>query len=108
MQWVVRRNNRGRLALVTSENQLENEVGKDCCTRGCMSAIGKDKLRSLRRYYFSLTGDEQDTYLMTHMQMVKDILSDIKISFEYYLFVAQQCYRVALKISLCVSNMTFT
>ena len=37
--------------------------------------------------------------------MVKAIWSDIKISFEYYLFTAQQCCRVAFKISLCVSNM---
>ena len=68
---------------MTSENQLKVDVSKDCCARGCMSAIGKDKLRSLRQYYFSLTGDEQDTYLITHMQMLKEILSDIKISFEY-------------------------
>ena len=38
-----------------------------------MNTIGKDKLWSLRRYYFSLTGDEQDTYLATKMQMVKAI-----------------------------------
>ena len=60
--------------------------------RGCMNAIGKDKLWSLRQYYFSLTGDEQDTYLATKMQMVKAIWSDIKISFEYYLFPVQHCY----------------
>ena len=66
-----------------------------------MNAIRKDKLRSLMQYYFSLTGDEQDTYLATKMQMVKAILSDIKISFDYYLFVEQQCCRVAFKISLC-------
>ena len=102
---VPRRNSRDRFALVTSENQLKVDVSKDCCARGCMSAIGKDKLRSLRRYYFSLTGDEQDTYLMTHMQMLKDILSDIKISFEYYHFYGLQCCRVAFKISLCVSNL---
>ena len=70
-----------------------------------MSAIGKDNLRSLRRYFFSLTSNEQDTYLTTKMQMVKDIWSGIKISFEYYLFTSQQCCRVAFKIALCVSNM---
>ena len=102
---VRRRNSRDRFALVTSEHQLRVDVGKDCCARGCMKSIGKDKLRSLRRYYFSLTGDEQDTYLGTKMQMVKAIWSDIKISFEYYLLDAQQCCRVAFKISLCVSNM---
>ena len=58
---------------MTSENQLRVDVGKDFCARGCMNTIGKDKLRSLRRYYFSLTGDEQDTYLGTKMQMVKAI-----------------------------------
>ena len=37
--------------------------------------------------------------------MVKDIFSNIKISFEYYLFPGRQCCRVAFKIALCVSNM---
>ena len=50
-----------------------------------MTAIGKDKLWSLR----SLTANEQDTYLATKMQMVKAICSDIKISFEYYVFTTQ-------------------
>ena len=86
---VPRQNSRDRFALVTSENQLKIDVGKDCCARGCMSAIGKDKLRSIRRYYFSLTGNEQDTYLTTKMQMLKGICSNIKISFEYYLFVVE-------------------
>ena len=99
------RNSRDRFSLVTSKNQLRVDVGKHCCAHGCMNAIGKDKLWSLRRYYFSLTGDEQDTYLATKMQMVKAIWFDIKISFEYYLFDAQQCCRFTFKISLCVSNM---
>ena len=64
---VPQRNSRYRFALVTSENQLRVNVGKDCCACGCMKSIGKDKLRLLRRYYFSLTGDEQDTYLGTKM-----------------------------------------
>ena len=44
---VRRRNSRDRFALVTSENQLRVDVGKDCCERGCMKSIGKDKLWSL-------------------------------------------------------------
>ena len=63
---VPRQNSQDRFAL-TFENQLKIDVGKDCCARGCMSVIGKDKLRSIRRYYFSLTGNEQDTYLTTKM-----------------------------------------
>ena len=102
---VPRQNSRDRFALVTSENQLKLDVGKDCCARGCMATIGKEKLRAIRRYYFSLTGNEQDTYLTTKMQMVKDICSNIRISFEYYLFTGRQCCRVAFKIALCVSNM---
>ena len=51
------------------------DAGKDYCARGCMAMIGKGKLRAIRRYYFSLTGNEQDTYLTTKMQMVKDICS---------------------------------
>ena len=85
---VPRQNSQDRFSLVTSENQLKIDLDKKCCARGCMSAIGNDK-RSLRRYYFSLTGNEQDTYLTTKMQMLKGICSNIKISFEYYLFVVE-------------------
>ena len=42
---------------------------------------------------------------MTHIQMISDKSSEISISFEYYIYGAQQCCRVAFKISLCVSNM---
>ena len=41
---LTRRNSRDRFALVTCENQLIVDVGKDCCARGCMNTIGKDKL----------------------------------------------------------------
>ena len=61
------RNSRDRFPLVTSENPLRVDIGKDCCAIGYMNVIGKDKLWSLRRYYFSLTGDEQDSYLGTKM-----------------------------------------
>ena len=70
---------------MTYENQLRVDISKDCCASGWMSAIGKDELRALRRYYFSLTGDEQGTYLMTHLQMVSNKSLDISISFKYYL-----------------------
>ena len=50
-------NNRDRFALMTFENQLKIDVRKDCCACGCMSTIGKEKLRSIRRYYFSLIGN---------------------------------------------------
>ena len=102
---VSRRISRDRFAFVTSEAQLTLDVNKTCCARGCMATIGKQNLQSLRRYYFSLNGDEQDTYLMTHLQIVSDKATDISMSFEYYLFTARQCCRVAFKIALCVSNM---
>ena len=41
---VPHRNSRHRFAIVTSEKKLKIDVGKKCCTRGCMSMIGKDKL----------------------------------------------------------------
>ena len=85
--------------------QLRLDVNKSCCGSGCMSKICQDKLRELRRYYFTLTSDEQDTYLSIHMWMVSNRSSDISISFEYYIFHALQCCTVAFKISLCVSNM---
>ena len=61
-----------RFNLVTSYKKLGFDVNKTCCARGCMSLIGKSKLRELRRFYFLMTGDEQDTYLGSHMQMVSD------------------------------------
>ena len=99
--WQIRRD---RFDLVTLERQVSLYVSKSCCACGCMPMFGKDKLRALQCYYFSLTTYEEDTYLTTHMQMVSDISSDILISFEYYIFYAQQCCRVAFKFSLCVSN----
>ena len=78
---------------------------KPCCARGCMINIGKKKLKDLSHYYFSLNGDEQDTYLSTHMQMVKDTSSSLSISFKYYNFLREQCCRAAFKIVFCVSNL---
>ena len=94
-----------RFNLVTSDKKLGFDVNKTCCARGCMSMIGKAKLRELRRHYFSMTGDKQDTELVSHMQLVSNKSLGIKVSFEYYIFPAQQICRVAFKIALCVSNM---
>ena len=101
---VPRRIRRYRFDLLILEKKLTLDFNKLFCARGCMSMIGKDKLRALRHYYFhSLV--MSNTYLTTHAQMVFDVSSDISISFEYYIFIAQQCCRVAFKISLCVINM---
>ena len=98
---IPRRTRLARFNLVTLDKQIGFDVNKTCCARGCMSMIGKSKLRELRRYYFSMTGDEQDTYLASHMQLVSDKSTGIKVSFEYYIFHAQQICRVAFKIALC-------
>ena len=94
-----------RFNLVTSDKQIGFDVNKTCCARGCMSMVGKSNLRRLRRHYFSMTGDEQDVYLGSHMQLVSDKSTRINVSFEYYIFRAQQVCRIAFKIALCVSNM---
>ena len=47
--WVARFN------LVTSDKQVGFDVNKICCAHGCMSLIGKSKLRELRRFYFRKT-----------------------------------------------------
>ena len=70
---------RDRFAVVTFENQLILDINKVCCARECMSRIGKEMLRSLGRYYLSLTSDEQDTYLTIRMQMVSDIFSHLDL-----------------------------
>ena len=102
---IPRRIRLARFNLVTSDKQIGFDVNKTCCARGCMSMIGKTKLRELRRHYFSMTGDEQDIYLTSHMQLVTDKSAGIKVSFEYYIFHSQQICRVAFKIALRVSNM---
>ena len=96
---------RARYDFVTSDRQISLDMEKPCCARGCMTMIGKKKLKDLRHYYFSLNGDEQDTYLSSHMQMVKDTSSSLSISFEYYNFLREQCCRSAFKIVFCVSNL---
>ena len=65
----------------------------------------KSKLRELRRFHFSMNSDEQETYPGSHMQLVSDKSSGIKVSFEYYIYHAQEICIVAFKIVLYVSNM---
>ena len=65
---IPRRIRLARFNLVTSDKLLGFDVNKTWCAPGCMSMIGKAKLQELRRYYFSMTGDEEDTYLGSHMQ----------------------------------------
>ena len=60
---IPRRISLARFNLVTSYKELGFDVNKTCCARGCMTMIGKSNLQELRRYYFSMTSDEQDTYL---------------------------------------------
>ena len=55
---VQRRIRRARYDFVTSDRQVSLDVEKPCCARGCMTNIGKKKLKDLRQYYFSLNGDE--------------------------------------------------
>ena len=75
-----------RFNLVKSDKKLGFDVNKTCCARGCMPMIGKAKLQELRRHYFLMTSDEHDTYLCSHMQLVSNNSSGIKVSFEYYIF----------------------
>ena len=93
-----------RYDFVTSDRQISLDMENPCCARGCMTMIGKKKLKDLRHYYFSLNGDEQDTYLSSYMQMVKDTSSSLSISFN----VVDQPLRLGSVLAMldCVQGST--
>ena len=53
-----------RLEFLTFEHQLLLDISKKCCLSDCLLKIGKFVLKSISLYYFSLNGEEQDTFLV--------------------------------------------
>ena len=64
-----------RYNFLCSDRQISIDLCKLCSGSLCLSKFGKTNLRGLREKYLSLNGDEQDTFLVSHMQLVKDHLA---------------------------------
>ena len=102
---VLRRVSSKRLEFLTSEHQLQHDISKKCCLSSCLSKKGRRGLQDVRNLYFSLNGEEQDTFLADRLQLLSDPSSSKNISFEYYLNVNVQCCRKAFKIALGLGNL---
>ena len=102
---VPRRVSYKRLEYLTSECPILMDIAKRCCLLNCMARIGKKGLSLLRQCYFSLNGEEQDTFLVARLQLVNDSSLRNTISFDYYLNMNDKCCHQAFKIVLGVGNM---
>ena len=60
---VPRQVNPKRLEYLTSEHQILIDVSRDCCQSSCLHILGKKAFKEIRVWYFSLNGEEQDTFL---------------------------------------------
>ena len=95
-----------RYNFLCSDRQISIDLCKICCGSLCLSKFGKANLRGLQEKYSSLNGDEQDTFLVSHMQLVKEYLEvSCAQQVEYYLTLTMKCCRVAFKIAYSIGNM---
>ena len=63
-------------------------------------------MQGLRHKYLSLNGDEQDTFMISHMQLVQDHTTrPSSMQFEYYLALSMKNFLVAFKIAYSIGNM---
>ena len=102
---VPRRVSSKRLEFLTSKHQLQHDISKKCCLASCLSKSGRRGLHDVRNLYFSLNGEEQDTFLADRLQLMRDQSSGENLSFEYYLNVNDQCCRKDFKIALGLGNL---
>ena len=72
-----------------------------------MFVFGKANLRVLQQKYLSLNGDEQDTFMISYMQLVQNrTTGPSSMHVEYYLALStKSCLRVAFKLAYCIGNM---
>ena len=61
-----------RFNFLCSNHQIICNSSKSCCGNLCLNKFGKINLRRMREKYLSLNGDEQDTFLISRMQFVRD------------------------------------
>ena len=102
---IPRRVSSKRFQYLTSEHQLRIDSVKKCCLSDCLVKFGKKELHSVRLYYFSLNGEEQDTFLAARLQLLQDSSSRAKVCFEYFLNMNDRCCHKAFKIAFGVGNM---
>ena len=88
-----------RYNFLCSDHQIAFDISKPCCGNLCLSKFGKPNLRGLQQKYLSLNSDKQDTFLISHMQLVK--VQHV----EYYLSLSVKSCRVAFKIVYRIGNM---
>ena len=85
---------------MTSDRQIAIDTSRSCCGSQCLSKFGKTNLRVLREKYLSLNGEEQDTFLISHIQLFLDhTLAGNSTQVEYYLTLCTKCCRVSFKIA---------
>ena len=95
-----------QLNFLTSDRQIVLDTNKSCCGSLCLSKFGKANLRGLQQKYLSLNGDEQDTFLISHRQLVLDDTGGaISMHVEYYLALCTKCCQVAFKIAYSIGNI---
>ena len=95
-----------RYNFLCSDRQIVCDSSKTCCGNLCLNKFGKSNLRIMREKYLSLNGEEQDTFLISHMQLVRDHATGASSTHvEYYLALRTKCCRVAFKIAHSIGNM---
>ena len=68
-----------RYNFLCSNRQIVFDTSKPYSGNLCLLRFGKENLRGLRHSYLSLNGDEQDTFLISYMQLVKDHIKNITL-----------------------------
>ena len=97
-----------RFNFLCSDRQVICDSIKSCCGNDCLAKFGKANLRVLRQKYLSLNGEEQDTFLISHMQLLKEELQHVgigSIHVEYFLGMSNKCCRISFKIAHSIGNM---
>ena len=95
-----------RFNFLCSDRQLLCDLNKSCCANLCLSTYGKSRLRETRQKYLSLNGEEQDTFLLSHMQLKLDHKAGPNSTqVEYFLGLNTKCCRAAFKITHSIGNM---
>ena len=94
-----------RLEFLTSDHQPQHDILKKCFFSSCLAKIRRRGLQGIRPSYFSLNGEEQDTFLADRLQLMRDPSSGKNVSFEYYLNVNDRCCRKDFKIALGLGNL---
>ena len=92
-----------RFNFLCSDRQIICNSSKSCCVNLCLTKFERINLRRMREKYLSLDGDEQDTFLISHMQLVRDQATGVHV--EYFVDLSLKCRRAAFKIAHSIGDM---